>query len=132
MKILQFAFDSGPQNPYLPHNLDPNCVVYTGTHDNNTTVGWFNELSDEQIAHISDYLGCPGDEIPWQLIREAMSSVSHLAITPMQDLLGLDGEHRMNTPGTTEGNWAWRFEWDQLEGEVAAKLRVLVDLYGRG
>lgn len=131
MKILQFAFDGGPQNPYLPHNHQPDYVVYTGTHDNDTTLGWYASLSDETRRYVEAYLGHPAEPMPWALIRCALSSVARLAIIPLQDLLELGNEHRMNRPGTTEGNWQWRFSWEQLRPETIDRLRGLTGLYGR-
>jgi len=131
MKILQFGFEGGAQNPYLPHNHIPNSVVYTGTHDNNTTVGWFNDLSVDLRQHVLRYLGGPAEDMPWPLMRSATASTSALCIIPMQDVLGLGGAHRMNTPGTTLGNWHWRFEWDQIEPGLVDQLHALNVLYGR-
>lgn len=122
MKILQFAFDSDDKNPYLPHNYADNCVVYTGTHDNNTALGWFKYLSDQQKARVLEYLGQPTDPMPWPLIRAALASPAKLAIIPMQDILALDERHRMNTPGQSNGSWLWRFTWDQVPDDLAAKL----------
>ena len=132
MKILQFAFDGGPDNPYLPHHHERNSVVYTGTHDNNTTVGWFESLSAESRAHVLEYLGVGTEpSMPWPLIRAAFASVARLAVLPMQDVLELDAEHRMNMPGTTKGNWNWRFAWEQLPEGLADRLRKMVWMYGR-
>ena len=131
MKILHFAFGDGPENPYLPHNHECNSVVYTGTHDNNTSVGWYREQSPEVQQRVREYLGFPADLMPWPLIRSALSSIACLAVIPMQDLLELDGEARMNTPGTSEGNWSWRFDWEQLPEGLAERVRHLVWLYGR-
>lgn len=131
MKILQFAFDGGPDNSYLPHNHECCSVVYTGTHDNDTTCGWFAGLSPEQQAHIINYLGRSSEGMPWSLIRSAMSSVARWAVVPMQDLLALDSSHRMNIPGTSEGNWGWRFDWHQVPAEMSEQLRQMVELYGR-
>ena len=131
MKILQFAFDGSPDNPYLPHNHETLSVVYTGTHDNNTTLGWYQELSDEQRWPVHHYLGADSEPMPWLLIRTALASVARLAVIPMQDLLGLDGSHRMNVPGVADGNWRWRFAWDQVQEEQRARLRDWVQLYGR-
>ena len=131
MKILQFAFSGGPANPYLPYNYPERSVVYTGTHDNDTTVGWFASLSDGERGHVDDFLGHPGEPMPWPLIRCALASRARLAMLPMQDLLELDGRHRMNLPGTDEGNWGWRFEWDQVPTALAGRVRHLVSLYGR-
>ena len=131
MKILQFAFDGGPGNPYLPFNHDRDAVVYTGTHDNDTTLGWYQSLDDAARDHVDDYLGRPGEPMPWPLIRCALGSRADLAVVPMQDFLGLDGDHRMNLPGTTEGNWRWRFDWSQVEPGLADRIRGLVRMYGR-
>jgi len=131
MKVLQFAFDGGAGNPYLPHNHEPAFVVYTGTHDNNTTVGWFEGLDHAARARVYEYLGRPQDPMPWPLITAALASVCRLAVIPVQDLLGLGAEHRTNTPGTTEGNWRWRLDLDSLTPELTARLRHLNALYGR-
>ena len=131
MLVLQFAFDGGPDNPYLPHNHAADNVVYTGTHDNDTTLGWFDSLSREQQAHIYDYLGHPQISMPWALMRAAFASVATLAMVPMQDVLGLGEGERMNTPGTTEGNWNWRFRWEQLQPHHSDRLRHWAHLYGR-
>ncbi|HHL44985.1 MAG TPA: 4-alpha-glucanotransferase [Gammaproteobacteria bacterium] len=132
MKILQFAFGGDASNPYLPHNHEKKSVVYTGTHDNDTTLGWYATLTEAEKGHISAYLGHPGEEMPWPLIRAALASVACLAMLPMQDVLELDGEYRMNTPGTTEGNWRWRFVWEQVNPGLSSHLSSLVHLYGRG
>lgn len=132
MKILQFAFDSDANNPYLPHNHIENCVVYTGTHDNDTSLGWFTSRSPEQRSRITDYLGCKSEQdMPWPVVRSALESVARLAIVPMQDLLALGSEDRMNTPGTTSGNWHWRFHWEQVQEDLAGTVRYLCQLYGR-
>ena len=131
MKVLQFAFGGDATNPYLPHNHETKAVVYTGTHDNDTTLGWYAALGDAEKRHISDYLGCPSEQMPWPLIRAALASVACLAMLPLQDVLELGGEHRMNTPGTTEGNWRWRFGWDQVATDLPSRLSHLVRLYGR-
>ena len=131
MKILQFAFDGGPHNPYLPHNHTVSAVVYTGTHDNDTTLGWFQGLDDARKQAVLDYLGHPAESMPWPLIRAALASVAELAIMPMQDLLELDSNQRMNTPGVPGDNWSWRFTAEQLPGELAEHLHHLVKIYGR-
>ncbi len=131
MKVLQFAFDGGAKNPYLPHQYEHNCVVYTGTHDNDTTLGWFHNLPPEQQQYVDDYLGVPGEPMPWPLIRAALASVAQLAVIPMQDILMLGSEARMNTPGTIEGNWRWRFSWDQVTPDLSERLRHLNRLYNR-
>ncbi len=126
MKILQFAFDSGDGNPYLPHNYhdNPNCLVYTGTHDNDTTVGWF-EASDPGLQDAArHYLGGIDPEgIHWSLIRYAWDSPASLAIAPLQDMLGLDTRARMNLPGRKECNWEWRFQFEELTPEIRQRLR---------
>ncbi|MDX1693122.1 MAG: 4-alpha-glucanotransferase [Ketobacteraceae bacterium] len=131
MKILQFAFDSDAQNPYLPHNHIENCVLYTGTHDNDTTLGWAKSMPPATRDRVNQYLAWPGEQMPWPLIKCALSSVARLAILPMQDVLILDSQHRMNTPGTTEGNWRWRFQWHQVSHDLSAYLTRLNELYLR-
>ncbi len=132
MKILQFAFDSGPTNPYLPHNHLPNSVVYTGTHDNNTTLGWWRSLSAKGQKQVKEYLQRPCRDMPEPLIETALSSVANLAIIPLQDLLALDAESRMNRPGTAQGNWQWRLGANQLTREITKQFRHVSHLYGRG
>jgi 4-alpha-glucanotransferase len=143
MKVLQFAFGNDPKaDEYKPHNYPRNCVVYTGTHDNNTTIGWFgggrmegaNQSREEKKSERQSalkYLGTDGHEINWDFIRLALMSVADTAIIPMQDILGLGSEARMNLPGTTEGNWCWRFVPDMLTGEIKTRLKELTALYGR-
>ncbi len=131
MKILQFAFGGDADNPYLPHNHEADSVVYTGTHDNDVTLSWYESLSAPAREHVMGYLGGPLEPMPWPLIRCAMASVARLAVVPMQDVLGLGQGHRMNQPGTTEGNWRWRFEWEQVEPELSQRLASMVELYGR-
>jgi 4-alpha-glucanotransferase len=132
MKILQFAFDSDAHNPYLPHNHVENCVVYTGTHDNDTTLGWFDSRSPELQHRICEYLGADMDDMPWPIMRSAFASVARLAVVPMQDVLALGSADRMNMPGTTSGNWQWRFRWEQLEEGLDERIMHLCRLYGRG
>jgi 4-alpha-glucanotransferase len=131
MKILQFAFGGDPDNPYLPDNYDKNCVVYTGTHDNDTTLGWLNSISHDERNYIYNYLGCPTIPLHCALIHSALASVANLAVIPMQDILELGSEHRMNTPGTSGGNWQWRFQWDQLSTEQMSRFTHLVGLFNR-
>lgn len=131
MKILQFAFDGNANNPYLPHNHELNSVVYTGTHDNDTTLGWFNGLSEHARAMVMEYLGHPSEAMPWPLIRSAYASVARLAVVPMQDVLVLTSEHRMNTPGTTQGNWQWRFSWEMVPHDLAQRLHRYTEIYLR-
>ncbi len=134
MKILQFAFGgSGGENSFLPHNFTPNSVVYTGTHDNNTTVGWWNsgEATDDIRNFLPEYMGRKVDEIQWDLIRLAMASVSHTAVVPLQDILGFGADTRMNTPGRESGNWGWRFTSEWLNHPARERLAYLTRLYGR-
>lgn len=132
MKILQFAFGSGPDNPYLPFNYARNCLVYTGTHDNNTTVGWFNNLQPWDREGLENYMGhFSPDGIHWDLMRLALSSVADTAIFPLQDVLGLGEEARMNTPGQPGGNWGWRYRAEALTPELSDRLRHLTITYGR-
>ncbi|MBR8829155.1 MAG: 4-alpha-glucanotransferase [Gomphosphaeria aponina SAG 52.96 = DSM 107014] len=133
MKILHFAFDSDRANPFLPFNYsNRNCVVYTGTHDNNTTLGWFEERSFVEKARVVNHLGgiCP-EGINWSLIRLALSSVANSAIFPLQDILGLSTWAKMNTPSTIEDNWSWRYRPEALTPDIAQHLKHLTYLYGR-
>ena len=131
MKVLQFAFDGNPSNPYLPHNHRRRCVLYTGTHDNDTLMGWFQSLSDRR--YVLKYLDCSGEDFLWTMLRSQQCSVAAMAILPLQDLLGLGSEARMNVPGTAEGNWEWRCTPDQMAGSAEAfeRLGMLSRLYGR-
>jgi len=142
MRVLQFAFDGGPDNPHLPHNYPPNCVVYTGTHDNDTVVGWCQAAApdatlnkgewEKERQRALNYLGSTAKEVHWSFIRAALASAANTAIIPLQDVLGLGTEARMNRPGTTEGNWEWRFSFDMLTDDIKHRLRELTELYGRG
>jgi 4-alpha-glucanotransferase len=126
MKVLQFGFDNPGAHIYLPHNFEPNCVVYTGTHDNDTTRGWWkSSASDDAKRFASAYIGEAKDGIHWAFIRMAFASIANLAIVPLQDVLGLDGRARMNTPSRSDGNWGWRYQPDALTKELAEKLAVL-------
>lgn len=131
MKILQFAFDSGPSNPYLPHNHVKKCVVYTGTHDNDTTVGWLESLPDSRRSMVQDYLGAKEDEVLDALFRVALMSVADSVIFPFQDLLKLGTDSRMNMPGIAFGNWGWRFSWDMLPHHLDSEVRSQLEQYGR-
>jgi 4-alpha-glucanotransferase len=130
MKILQFAFDT-PANPFLPHNYRSNCVVYTGTHDNDTTQGWFAQLDEDAVTAVQLYLGRDGHDIAWDLIRTAMGSVADTAIIPMQDVLNLGTAARMNLPGEAEGNWKWRMLPGQWTAFQQSRLKDLTRMYGR-
>jgi 4-alpha-glucanotransferase len=132
MKILQFAFGDNADNPYLPHNYEKNTVAYTGTHDNDTTLGWFNSLTEQEQRRISYYLGYSNASMPYLLIGTAFSSVANLAIVPMQDVLELGSEDRMNIPGTTiEENWQWQFSWDLLTEDKIHKFSGLIEMFAR-
>ncbi|MBK8183467.1 MAG: 4-alpha-glucanotransferase [Candidatus Competibacteraceae bacterium] len=131
MKVLHFAFGGDAENPYLPHNHILNSVVYTGTHDNNTTLGWLEELDEQTSNHVFSYLGSSPEQMPESLVRTAFASVARLAVAPMQDVLALGGADRMNQPGVAEGNWRWRFRWDQVGPGIAGHYRHLLTLYGR-
>ncbi len=132
MKILHFAFGGDHKNPYLPFNVDRNFVIYTGTHDNDTTVGWFHQASEYEKQRLAAYVGAFNpDTVHWAMIRLAMGSVANQSVIPFQDLLGLGSEARMNTPGLAEGNWAWRYSETMLTPTICEQLRYLTDLYGR-
>lgn len=134
MKVLQFAFDGNNKNPHLPHQQCANDLVYTGTHDNDTTLGWVRNTENYNKKYFNEYLNVQNETAEqdvWSLIRQAMSSVSYLCILPMQDLLMLDSSARMNTPGTIGGNWSWRFDWQQLKPDVTEKILKLMVLYQR-
>ncbi len=131
MRILQFAFDHNPRNPYLPHNYHPDTVVYTGTHDNDTARGWWNNLPEWEKDFARRYLSVNGDWIQWDLIRSAWSSTAAFALTPYQDILGLGPEGRMNTPGDSTGAWGWRFSWNQVQGWYSDHLSQMTEIYGR-
>lgn len=131
MKILQFAFDAGADNPYLPHNFQRNCVVYSGTHDNDTTAGWWQALERKEQKAVQAYLGNSGRDISWDLIRLAMASVADLCIFPLQDVLGLGSEARLNTPGRPDGNWSWRCPPRALTAGLQQRLAELCRTFGR-
>ncbi len=134
MKILQFAFDSDARNPYLPHQHPRNALVFTGTHDNSTSLAWWQALDGAGKQRVRDYLDSPCRQMPWPLIRAALASPARLAIIPMQDLLSLGNEARMNLPGVADGNWNWRMLPEQLTrlaGDTGQKLHQLCRLYDR-
>lgn len=132
MKILQFAFASGPDDGFLPHNYPVNCVAYTGTHDNDTTLGWYLTAPAGEQDLCRRYLETDGREIAWQMVRAVWSSVARIAVAPLQDLLGLGTEARMNYPGRLGGNWAWRMSAHALDDSLRERLSELNYLYGRG
>jgi 4-alpha-glucanotransferase len=132
MKVLQFGFGDRGAHMYLPHRYGPDSVVYTGTHDNDTTVGWWNCSATEEEKKLAKlYLGIREGSVAWAFIRAALTSVAALSIVPVQDLLGLGSEARMNVPSQTEGNWSWRISETALTGELAKKLAMLVELTDR-
>lgn len=132
MKILQFAFDSREESDYLPHNYSNNSVVYTGTHDNDTTMGWYDSLNRQDKAFAKRYLNIKAKkEIYWEFIRAALSSVADTAIIPVQDYLGLGSEARVNMPSTLGNNWKWRLRDGQLDDSLAERIREITKLYGR-
>jgi 4-alpha-glucanotransferase len=131
MKVLQFAFAGGADDPYLPHTYGRTAVVYTGTHDNDTTRGWYEKAPEVERDFVRRYLGRSDEAIAWELWRLASSSVADLAIAPLQDLLGLGSEARMNTPGVAAGNWTWRFTWEMIPEWLAPQLRDMAEVHGR-
>jgi 4-alpha-glucanotransferase len=132
MAILQFAFDHFEDNPHKPANITPDTIAYTGTHDNDTCVGWFHGLDPHAKDFVFQVLGvAPSDDIADLMVRVAMDSRAQLTIAPLQDYLGLGGESRMNTPGVSEGNWRWQFDWDMLSDGLAGRIRQMIDASGR-
>jgi len=134
MKVLQFAFDGNNRNPHLPHHHEFDDVVYTGTHDNDTTLGWASNEANYNRDYLKDYTGIEfetNEHYVWALIQMAMASVSFLCILPLQDILMLDSSARMNSPGTVGGNWDWRFDWQQLNPEIIEKLNKFIMVYER-
>jgi 4-alpha-glucanotransferase len=132
MRVLQFAFDGDAANPHRPYLHERANVVYTGTHDNDTTLGWYSQLDAASAARVNLYLGSAADAMPEALIRAALGSVALLAIVPVQDLLGLGSEARFNTPGTASGNWSWRLPPAALTAELARRCAGLNAVFGRG
>ncbi len=131
MLVLQFAFDGNTQNPHLPHNHTHLDVVYTGTHDNDTTLGWYQGLAQANCEQLKKYCFNTEEPMPWLLIALALSSVARMVIIPMQDFMELDGRHRMNMPGTTDKNWVWKFDWDQVDPGLPAYIRQYLAGYHR-
>jgi 4-alpha-glucanotransferase len=131
MKVLQFAFDGDPENPYLPWNVAADSIMYTGTHDNNTSCGWYAGLGKEERDYVSRYLGCTEKTFIDRFLRCAYMSPSRLCIIPVQDILALPEGNRMNTPGTENGNWRWRMRSDYLQTKYFAAAGELAGLYGR-
>jgi 4-alpha-glucanotransferase len=131
MKVLVFAFHSGESNEFLPHHYPERCIVYTGNHDLDTAVGWFDRIEEGERSFAQRYLNTSGKDIAWDLIRAAWSSVAAYAIAPLQDLLSLDNQARMNYPGDPLGNWTWRFVESDLNADVKKKLVEVNYLYSR-
>jgi 4-alpha-glucanotransferase len=131
MKVLQFAFGGAPDDPFLPHNYERNTVAYTGTHDNDTTVGWFKSLQSEERRRVERYVPGSGRNVAWELIRLAWSSVADTAIAPLQDVLSLGPDARMNLPGTAAGNWGWRLKPGMLKNQLLDRLGEMTETYGR-
>ncbi|MDJ0738806.1 MAG: 4-alpha-glucanotransferase [Gammaproteobacteria bacterium] len=132
MSVLQFAFDHFDDNPHKPANVSEDCITYTGTHDNDTCVGWFDGLEPHQREFVFQVLDCePTDEIAALMVKTALQTPAWLAVAPLQDYLGLDGSARMNTPGTSGGNWRWQFSWDMLYPTLSAELHAMIEASGR-
>lgn len=131
MKILQFGFENPNENNFLPHNYVRNCVCYTGTHDNDTTLGWYQKCYEQSRDKLRRYYNTDGKDVCWTLIRACFSSVADMAVVPMQDILCLGSWARMNTPGIAEGNWAWRYTQDEITPQLEAKLYETAKLFGR-
>jgi 4-alpha-glucanotransferase len=127
MKVMQFAFEGDPDHPFLPHTYPENCVAYTGTHDNNTTLGWYRDADESTKHQVRTYLSHPDEGIVWALIEAIMESDAALSVFPAQDILGLGAEHRMNTPGTAADNWSWRMTDEQLADDGWETLRELTE-----
>jgi 4-alpha-glucanotransferase len=131
MRIFQFGFSSDAKDPFLPHNYIPNCVVYTGSHDNDTIVGRFNTATAKEREAMLAYFGTDGHDLPWDFIRWLLASVADTAVVPLQELLSLGTEARMNYPSRLGGNWSWRFLPDALTPAIRSRLRKLTEIYGR-
>ena len=131
MKVLQFAFDKNADNPYLPYNISTDSVVYTGTHDNDTSLNWFNTLSDEARDYVCEFIGCTPENFMQEFVRMAYASRASLCIVPLQDILFLGDGHRMNIPGKPDGNWAWRFTEAMLAPERMRMMKRFAEMYGR-
>ena len=131
MKVLQFAWASDGADPFLPQNYDKNYVVYTGTHDNDTTQGWYRTAPEKERDYVRRYLRVDGTDVAWDMIRLAMMSCANMAIVPLQDCMNLGSEARMNTPATSSGNWTWRFLAEQRSDSIKAGLAEIAELYGR-
>lgn len=131
MKIFQFSFATDPTDPFLPHNYPVNCVAYTGTHDNDTTIGWYQTAPEVERDFCRRYLACDSNGIPWEMIRAVWQSVARIAIAPLQDFLSLDTSARMNYPGRTGGNWSWRMTTNGLSDDLIRRIHEINWLYNR-
>ena len=131
MKVLQFAFGSDASNANLPHNYSSNFLVYTGTHDNDTSLGWFNSIDKKERKLLHRYVAGSGKQFVRNFMETAWASAAHTAIAPMQDVLGLDTDARMNTPGVPAGNWNWRFTWSQIRSNHKLFLKQITEKYNR-
>jgi len=131
MRVLQFAYDSDASNDHLPHNCPANCILYTGTHDNDTTRGWYASAPAETQHRFRSYAGSDGSNPAWTMIRLAMTAVADLAIVPLQDVLNLGSEGRLNLPGRAAGNWTWRYAEGALTPGLAEALKALAVVSGR-
>jgi 4-alpha-glucanotransferase len=131
MRILQFAFGDSESNYFLPNHYISNTVAYSGTHDNDTTLGWWNTASEHEKSFAKHYLACDGSEINWDMIKALTASAANAVIYPLQDVLGMGSEHRMNIPGTAWGNWEWRFSWSQIQDWQMEMLRDLTNTHKR-
>lgn len=131
MRVLQFAFGEDEHNPFLPHHYVDNSVAYTGTHDNDTSVGWWRSAKEHESRFAQHYLDSDGHEINWKMIEAISGSASNTVIYPLQDVIGLDGCHRMNFPGTSSGNWEWRFSWEQISADDTRRLAELTATHMR-
>lgn len=131
MTVMQFGFDGSPDNPHLLNNHHPRDLVYTGTHDNDTTMGWYQSLDDHTRHYVNDYLGTTGECMPWPVIEAAFRSVCSLAIVPMQDFMGLGTDARFNTPGTVVNNWIWQLDWNLCPEDLSKRIAELVQRHER-
>ena len=132
MKILQFGFDGTGESTFLPHQLSTrNCICYTGTHDNDTTCGWYEHTSEQNKDKVRRYMNTDASSVSWDFIRTCLGTIAKYAIFPVQDLLKLGSEHRMNTPGTATGNWEFRYRSGLLDEGMAKGLKQMTELFGR-
>lgn len=132
MRVLQFGFEAWPNDSFYPHNFTTdNCICYTGTHDNDTTKGWYEHTTEEARDRVRRYMNCDGGRVSWDFIRVAMGSIARYAVFPLQDVLALGSEARMNVPGVLGANWAWRFKKEDLQDWQATELRLMSELFNR-